>query len=156
MSSVIVGEDTINNVQVSLKADRYGNFSVTRKSDQKVLGSGDTLDAAKTKARTEINKTKARISVHLFTRNMKRAIATGIHGKTGKILVKITGEKGSEQFDQHQIVFKPDMPQDKRNRHQAISKEMAALKTEQRGIERDWEMRLGTEVQKALKEAEGS
>ena len=146
-----VGVRTINGVDTEVHADPHGTFQIV--IDGKTVGSGNTLDAAITKARAEINRTKTKVEVRFITKDGEHGVAHGMHSRNRTILAKI----GDDQAEQLQIGYQalsPDMPPAKLKRWLAIQEQLKALQSEQRTLDSQYGIRLRERVEAAINEAQ--
>jgi hypothetical protein len=143
-----VGHRNINGVDTEIHADANGMFQI--QVDGKVMGSGNSLDAAIT---NEINRTKTKVNVEFITKDGERGVATGMHSRNRTIMGRI-GDGGSEQIDFNITVFSPDMPPAKLKRWLAIQDQIKALRNEEGQINTQYGIRLRERVEAALNEAQ--
>lgn len=103
-----IGRKDINGQEVEIHADSHGMWRL--RLDGQEIGNGETLDAATAKARNAINKRKVKVNVPFVTRGGQRGVATGFHGGTNKLLVRVDGE--AMQYDRHVKVLRADTSDD--------------------------------------------
>jgi len=144
----MVGTKNILNVDVEIHVDKYGTFSL--REDDKVLGSGDTLDAATAKARQELNKRKVRVEVPFLTRAGEKGVATGFHARNRTVLTRVEGEAHAFETMTARRMFPPDMPKDKLQRYLTLQEQQSTIKREINQIEREFEYDLYGAVAKAI------
>jgi hypothetical protein len=146
-----VGVRQINGVDTEVHADPHGMFQI--QVDGKVMGSGNTLDAAITKARAEINRTKTKVEVKFITKDGERGVATGMHSRNRTILARI-GDDKSEQLQINYQALSPDMPPAKLKRWLEIQDQLRTLQAEQRTLDNQYGIRLRERVEDAINSAQ--
>lgn len=144
----LLGTKTVLGTEVEIHADQYGTFRINL--DDRTIGSGDTLDQAMTKARQELNKRKVKVEVHFMTRDGKRGIATGFHGRNRTVLTRVGGEAQAYESTTARRMFPPDMPKAKIQRYLTLKEQERTIRTEVNGIEREFDFDLYTATQKAI------
>lgn len=114
-----IGTKNINGVDCEVHANLHGAWSIMpeeRKEDGRPQWSvkADSLDAAVGKARTEINKRRAKIDFECILVNGTPARCTGVHGGTGKALLKV--DKGyrdeTMHLDTYSTVYRAETPRE--------------------------------------------
>jgi hypothetical protein len=144
-----LGHQVINGVSCEIAVSSDGMFTVSR--DGETISHAFLLQQAVTTASSKISQTKVRVQVDFFTLNGKQGTATGIHASNGKVLARIGGK--SEQFDMYTSVLKGETPQPVVSRLIDINNEVELLKRAENSIKREWGMKLGSAVKKAIEEA---
>jgi hypothetical protein len=149
---MMVGGRNINGVDTEVHADATGMFQI--KVEGKVVGSGESLNAAVTQARNAINRDKTVVNIEFVTKTGgERGVATGFHSRNRTIMAKIAGGKG-EQLEYNYRAFRHDIPKAKLDRWFKIQQELTRLKDEQQQISREYEINLRDSVQHAITEAQ--
>jgi predicted nucleotidyltransferase len=149
-----VGVDTILDTRVEIWATNGGTWQICMPGEEDkqgmVLGHGDTLDRAVTNARVQINKNKVKLHIDFVNTDGKRGYATGVHGRTRKILTVIQGEK--VHLDNYATVFRADMPNEEIEHMHKIDEGIAKLQAARREIVAEWKFDLGKAVTEAIEE----
>jgi hypothetical protein len=149
---MMVGGRSINGVDTEVHADATGMFQI--KVDGKVVGSGESLNAAVTQARNTINRDKTVVNVEFVTKTGgERGVATGFHSRNRTIMAKIADGKG-EQLEYNYKAFKADIPKAKLNRWFEIQTQLLAIREEQQKIIKEYEITLREVVERAVTEAQ--
>jgi len=144
----LLGTKEILGTEVEVHADKYGTFRIN--DGDKVIGSGDTLDAAVTKARQELNKRKVKVEVHFKTRAGENGVATGFHGRNHTVLARVDGEAHAFEPSSARRMFPADMPKAKLQRYLTLQEQQSTLKREINEIEREFEFDLWSAVTRAI------
>jgi hypothetical protein len=152
----LVGTKEINGVECEIHADKHGSWSIkepdTDEGRGKSLGhSSNSLEQAIQQARTELNKRKVKVAVTFYLSDGTQGTATSIHGRTGKIMATIGGD--SKQLDTYTKALRGDTPSEKVARIKEINSEMAALRTEQASIYKEFGVGLVEAVRSAINDA---
>jgi hypothetical protein len=122
-------------------------------SDHNLLGSGETLDQAKAKARATMKKDSVRVDVPFLTRDLKPGVATGFHAGTRKVLARIDGEARQLEGWSGAGYLRADMPAAERERLLALDEQAKQLEREIKGIEKSYGLDLRKAVEEAIEEA---
>ena len=153
-----VGTRTINNVEVEIHADgRSGTWQIMLPPDEEdgraqPLGGGNTIEAAVNNARTSIKRMQTSVRVPFKNDDGDKGFATGRHARSrDKILTEIGGKKVHISYRDQ--TFKADTPQDVFDHLNEIETEIRKLMQEKRTLIKEWELNLGTAVDKAVEEA---
>jgi hypothetical protein len=144
----LLGTKEILGTEVEVHADKYGTFRIN--DGDKVIGSGDTLDAAVTKARQELNKRKVKVEVHFMTRDGKRGVATGFHGRNHTVLTRVGGEAQAFEPTSARRMFPPDMPKAKIQRYLTLKEQEKQIRADINAIDREFEFDLWSATTKAI------
>lgn len=151
----VVGTKNILGEQYDIEVSQYGVFYIQeRDEDDKrvILGSGETLDEATAKARTELNKHKVKVDVKFITKKGQKGTATGFHGRDKRILVQMSNGDRTP-MNSSARVFKPAMPDEKLDEFISKTEKIQQLESEIRQILSEWEFPLATRVKYAIEEA---
>jgi hypothetical protein len=150
-----VGFKEIAGEKYEVHASPYGRWAIIEKDDDgnatELGGSDKSLDAAVANARVELNKRKVTLAIHFKTLEGGRGIATGIHGKTRKVLTRVDGK--AQQMDRYAKTLKPDTPMTVIKRYKDLVAEGNRIEAEKREIIKKWTFDLDAEVRRQIKEA---
>lgn len=154
-----VGTKKLSGVQYEVHANQSGYFQIT--SGERVLGAGETLDKAVQAARSTLHRQKVRVSVPFIQiMGLRRGTATGIHERSGEILVRWEdgngAKKGAETIRSYSPVLKADVPEDTLNLMAGLQSEIDQATKRLRELESEWKItNLQSEVSKAVEAASG-
>lgn len=152
----IVGTDTISNTEIEIHATASGTWQIYEKGHggerDYQLSYGATMEQAIQRARTELGKRKVKVAIPFFTASGQRGVATGIHGRTGKVLTRVGRPAKAEQMDTYVAVLKGDTPKEVRDRINELDKIQMDARREREKIFREHSMHLGNVVKKAVEE----
>ncbi len=150
MSRVKVGTDTILNQELDVYADTSGYWEL--KIGNESIGTGDTIEKAKAKARTFLAKRKVKVEVNYLTHEGKLGACSGRHAKTRKLLVRVGNV--SSQTDAYrnieQPLFKVETPREVIERCAQAKDEIRVLEQERREIIERHSINLSDVVDKAI------
>lgn len=152
-----ISVEQMSGYQVEYHASKRGSWEVTTPEAEEILGTGDTLEEAKNRARAQLAKRKVKVEVPFLTsRTFVRGVATGIHAGTNNVLVRTErpfarGEK-TEQLTGYgsREVLRADMPDEAKFRLQVARAMEREAASKIRAIEREYGMDLRGEVREAI------
>lgn len=157
----MIGTRKINgiecNVDVSLSMGQWYITPPTEEGKPAWTATGERLDEAVAKARHEINKRKVKIAVDYRTAHGDHGVATGLHGGTGNIIVRVTDPNGRERTEQipgyRTTVFRPDTPDAVLDEIRDKQTESSRLRREAERLENAHQFNLNRAVEAAVEEA---
>lgn len=149
MTEIKVTADVIAGTKVVVFVKPYGTF-VVRLPGGEEIGSGDTMVAAMEKARGTLTRRKVSVEVPLLSHNFKPGVATGLHAGTGKVLVKIEGQRAEQMASYAPVAFEPDMPIEEQGRLRDLQDTIARAQAEERKILTKYTFRVDSRVKAAI------
>lgn len=142
----MLGEDLV------IRASASGRFTLAL--DDREIGSGETLEQAKSKARTELNKRRVKVAVPFLLEDGRRAVATQRHAGNRTVLYEIDGQKDSlPGYGTGSKVFKAETPPETIARLADLRQQARDAEFGQREIEKEWGVDIGKAVDRAVAEA---
>lgn len=145
-----IGTIDVNGVQCEVSASIHGQWYIRDFDSKEGLGSGDSLDEARIKARAAINKKKIKYEAPFVTRDGKPGFVYGTHSRTEKMLIDVNGKKDQEA--QSFRVFKPDVDEATIEHYRDLNDSAAELRRKIGDIERTWCVSIFELAQTAIKE----
>lgn len=149
--AILVGTITILGEECRVKADDRGVFWI-EDPDGGDLGHGETLEKAKTIARTMLNKRRVNLAIPFVMEDGRRGVATKRDARSRDVRVTwADGTKG--KVSTFKSPLKPDIPEkvlaDLQQRQRTIEAEQAEIKK----IRAEWSFSLTDAVDEAVKAA---
>ena len=152
--STVVGTVKILGQELEVSASAPGGEFYIRDEQGKRIGAGETLEQAKTRARTALNKLRVEVAVPFVMVDGRRGVAIRRDARDRSIVVEFDGGQRDSLFA-NSNVLKADVPEDLRAELDSIEHKMCDLKARAREITREWEMRLSTRLDQAILEKAG-
>lgn len=154
MKSVTVGDVVLSGKKYNICATKHGFWSITDEEGFSV-GTGKTLEIATSKARATLTKRKVKVEVPFVNSRGERSVATGIHVRTGDILIRT--EKGEAESisgggTRLRSVLSNEITDEELKRLKDLRGEIRNIDNEAREIERAYTMNLKVEVEAAIRE----
>ena len=158
---VEVGLKEILGNTYEIHADSYGRWYIVtplaenaeedERPRNRVIGQGETLDAAVTAARVELNKRKVKVEVPFLTRAGEKGVAIGFHARNKTVLIRLEpNQPGALDQSTARRCFPTDMPKAKLQRYITLTTQMREMRNETNAIEREFEFDLYRATQKAI------
>jgi hypothetical protein len=158
-----IGMIEIAGIEVAVEATTGGTFLLKELGSEGIggretLGSGDTLDQAKSRARTVLAKRKVKVEVPFKLKDGTEGVATGIHAGNGAVMAKVIrhGRERAEQIERRQDAYKPETPQEVFDKVASLTEQSNALYDERKTLEAEWaidQYGLDGAVRDAIREA---
>lgn len=148
----VVGKVTVRGTELAIDVTSHGLFWL--KQGDQTIASGETLEAAKTKAGVELNRRKVKVSVPFAMVDGRRGIADSMHARNQTVLATIGGER--HEFSRYgggrDEVFDESITDEELTRIRKIDDEIEKLQNERYNIVKAHELNLAKRVQKAIEE----
>lgn len=154
MPSVILSSnEIINDTEVVIACTDKGKFKITDQSGE-TLSESYTLYDAKRVASVKLSQKKVRVKVPFYSvATLKHGTAIGFHGKTGKVLVRWTGEattRGGEQIELYHKALRNDTPKEKIAELARLNETISKLERKRKDIIHEYELSLNKAVRDAI------
>lgn len=158
-----IGTITIMGQEIIVDADTNGRFWLYIEQPPEEeggrvkhdnLGSADTLEAAKRKARTELGKRRVEVAVPFVTRDGRQGIAIKRNLTTRGIIVEIEGERDEigSGFGGRRQTLKEGTPAAVTSRLVELDEIISTAKAEESKLEDEWKMDLGSRLDHVIAE----
>jgi len=149
-----IGQVEILDHHYELHATDGGRFVIYNEGEgelhERILGSGETLDAAREEAKRNIRKNRVKLQVRFITRGGEHGVVTGVHARNRTLLVRLDDQP--HQIPRHRLEheLRPDIPQEALDRILAIGEEMSKLTEERMELFREHTFNVAAEVDRQL------